>query len=456
MKTMRRLTLRRIASMMLMALAVIPFVAAAPAGAHPLPGDSEPTDIRTPPTASVLARYDLDHDGKLNTEERAAFRRDLLVKVTPMRQAAIREFDWNRNGRLDANEQLAQKRARAEQHARSEARALTKYDANRNGTLDPAEQAQRTSDREAWLGRKRNQILARNDTDQNGVLDAGEKAAIRDRFEAGRATALQRYDSNGDGRLDEAERAAGAESERTRRVSPVAGNTGLQLQGVKMVAVTGGEVSAAGGVARLAVPAEALAADGRVTVTVAGALEAGHGGRQLVRVVDVAWNGAALRKPAMLEIAAVAGVARTSAGALVIGRWTGHDWQELRSVPAAGRTAAPITEAGRYALMEPVGAATGAAQLSNVRVISATGTRNTRGAEIGFVLGRPGAVTVKVFDTAGRMIRNVASGVMLGAGEHTVRWDGGGADGRQVSNGLYMVSVEALGHKVTRKIPVVR
>ncbi|MEO5619163.1 MAG: FlgD immunoglobulin-like domain containing protein [Candidatus Eisenbacteria bacterium] len=444
------------ASMLLMAWALSPFLPAAPAGAHPLPGDSDPTDIRTPPTASVLARYDLDHDGKLNAAEKAAFLRDLREKVAPMRRAAIKEFDWNHNGILDSNESLAQKRARAEQHARSEARALAKYDANRNGTLDPAEQSLRKSEREVWLARKKSQILARNDADRNGVLDAGEKSVIRSRYEAGRATAIQRYDSNGDGRLDAAERAAGAESERTRQVSPVAGNTGLQSQGVKMTAATGGEVAAVGGVARLAVPAGALSADGRVTVTSAAVLESGHGGRQLVRVVDVAWNGAALRKSATLEIAAVAGVARPGAGALVIGRWTGHEWQELRSTPGADRTAAQITEDGRYALMEPVGAPTGAATLSNVRVIAATGMRNTRGAEIGFALGRAGAVTVKVFDTAGRMIRNVTVGTVLGAGEHTVRWDGSGADGRQVSIGLYMISVEALGQKATRKLPVVR
>lgn len=452
MKTMRRLTLRRMAPMLLMAWAVSPFLAA-PADAQRGPGSLDPTDIRIPPTASVLARYDLDHDGKLNESEKAAFRRDLREKVAPMRQAVLREFDWNRNGVLDANEQLAQKRARAEQHARSEARALARYDANKNGLMDPAEQTLRRADREAWLARKKGQIVARNDANQDGVLDAGEKAAVRTRFEAGRAAAIERYDSNGDGRLDESERAAGAELERTRGVSPAPGTTGLQAQGARMSAATGGEVTAPGGVAKLVVPAAALGADSRVTVTSAGALESGHGGRQLVRVVDVAWSGAALRKPATLEIAKVAS-ADHGAG-LVIGRWTGGEWRELTST-AGARVSAPITEAGRYALMEPARALPGAATLSNVRVITATGARNARGAEIGFALGRAGAVTVKVYDTAGRLVRTVASGTGLGAGAHTLRWDGGGADGRQVSNGLYMVSVEALGHRVTRKIPVVR
>ena len=75
---------------------------------------------------------------------------------------------------------------------------------------------------------------------------------------------------------------------------------------------------------------------------------------------------------------------------------------------------------------------------------------------IGFTLGQSGSVTVRVYNRAGWMVREVASGVALGPGANLVRWDGRDRDGSVVADGLYLVSVEALGRTETRTLAVVR
>jgi Ca2+-binding EF-hand superfamily protein len=302
---------------------------AVPAGAH---GGKTGGATETAPSAEALQRYDLDRNGKLDTAEKAAYRRDLVEKIEPVRKAALRDFDWNKNGVLDPDERLARQKARQTQNERAEARALRKYDANHDGTLDAAEQAQRASAREAWLLKRKAQITEHNDANGDGVLDATEKAAIRTRLEAGREKAIQRYDLNGDGRLDASERAAGAEAER-------------------------------------------------------------------------------------------------------------------RS--AAVRQKGATTET-------PVKVAEGAATLSDVVIAPLAGARRTRGAEIGFALGKSGAVTIRVYDAAGRLVRTVTANETMSAGPHKVRWDGSSPAGGQVSNGLYLISVEAFGQRATKKLAIVK
>jgi flagellar hook assembly protein FlgD len=75
---------------------------------------------------------------------------------------------------------------------------------------------------------------------------------------------------------------------------------------------------------------------------------------------------------------------------------------------------------------------------------------------IGFSLGRPASVDVTVFNRAGRMVRQVASGLSLPGGAGVVHWDGKDRDGRVVEEGLYIVTVEALGERQTQTLAVLR
>ena len=90
------------------------------------------------------------------------------------------------------------------------------------------------------------------------------------------------------------------------------------------------------------------------------------------------------------------------------------------------------------------------------RVFSPRGRFASPEVAIGFTLGRPGGVTVKVYNRAGRLVREVATGLSLGAGANLVRWDGRDRQGAVVEDDLYVVTVEALGEKRTQTLAVVR
>ena len=61
---------------------------------------------------------------------------------------------------------------------------------------------------------------------------------------------------------------------------------------------------------------------------------------------------------------------------------------------------------------------------------------------IEFYLPNPGDVSVRVFSLQGTLVRNVAEGWM-GAGNHSITWDGADVNGREVSPGLYMIMLQA-------------
>jgi hypothetical protein len=99
---------------------------------------------------------------------------------------------------------------------------LEKYDANHNGQLDPDEQAALDRDREA----RREEFVKRFDTDGDGKLSEAEKEAAREQFPRmghgrhGRemhGRMLERYDANKNGQLDPDEKAAFDRDREVRR-----------------------------------------------------------------------------------------------------------------------------------------------------------------------------------------------------------------------------------------------
>jgi hypothetical protein len=64
------------------------------------------------------------------------------------------------------------------------------------------------------------------------------------------------------------------------------------------------------------------------------------------------------------------------------------------------------------------------------------------GTEIIFYLARPGRVSIKVHDAAGRLVRTVEA-AWHPAGKNTVRWDGKDAHGHRVASGVYFVTLNA-------------
>ncbi len=56
---------------------------------------------------------------------------------------------------------------------------------------------------------------------------------------------------------------------------------------------------------------------------------------------------------------------------------------------------------------------------------------------IRYQITRPGRVSLKVYNPAGQLVRMLVDAPQA-AGQHSVRWDGGDRQGRQVSNGIYL------------------
>jgi flagellar hook assembly protein FlgD len=61
-----------------------------------------------------------------------------------------------------------------------------------------------------------------------------------------------------------------------------------------------------------------------------------------------------------------------------------------------------------------------------------------------------GAVSVTLFDLAGRKVRVLASGA-LPAGRHNFQWDGRSQDGGRVAPGIYVVRLTGAGQTITRR-----
>jgi hypothetical protein len=101
----------------------------------------------------------------------------------------------------------------------------------------------------------------------------------------------------------------------------------------------------------------------------------------------------------------------------------------------------------------------GGAALSDLsftpRVFSPRGGYASARLGIGFTLGRRGAVTVRVYNRAGRLMREVMAGRTLEPGANLVWWDGRDSGGGVVEDGLYVVTIEALGQSRKNALAVV-
>jgi hypothetical protein len=75
--------------------------------------------------------------------------------------------------------------------------------------------------------------------------------------------------------------------------------------------------------------------------------------------------------------------------------------------------------------------------------------------EITFSLAGPSAVTLEIFDVSGKRVRRLLDGYRPG-GLHSVVWDGLGDDGTQAASGVYFYLLTADGHRLSRKMVLLR
>lgn len=71
---------------------------------------------------------------------------------------------------------------------------------------------------------------------------------------------------------------------------------------------------------------------------------------------------------------------------------------------------------------------------------------------IGFNLPTSGPVTVKIYDTRGRLVRTLAEGGSFPAGGSFIKWNGSDGSGRPVPSGIYLYEIRAGSARATGKL----
>jgi ligand-binding sensor domain-containing protein len=237
---------------------------------------------------------------------------------------------------------------------------------------------------------------------------------------------------------------------------------------VMISASSGGDVVSTDNRLHMYFPPHALANDASVSVTPAdeGSVpDTLAGGAELVLPgYDISWEGTELTKQVTLEmtLGERAGV-RDPDGVLALYVFAeGQDWQRLGGTVESGGASisAAIELEGTYAVFSDSGGPAPGGGLSALsftpRVFSPSGGFADTEVAISFTLGRSGPVTVKVYNRAGRLVDELVSRLQMNAGANVVRWDGRDGDGTEVPDGLYLVTVDALGEKQVQTLAVVR
>jgi hypothetical protein len=78
------------------------------------------------------------------------------------------------------------------------------------------------------------------------------------------------------------------------------------------------------------------------------------------------------------------------------------------------------------------------------------------GATIRFSLGSPQAVTVRIFDVAGHVVRRFMTNRPMPAGEQQLVWDGLSDSGTRLHAGVYFVKVQIGSGSAARKVVLIQ
>lgn len=131
--------------------------------------------------------------------------------------------------------------------------------------------------------------------------------------------------------------------------------------------------------------------------------------------------------------------------------WVGHSWSfvalststkiEFKSLDPPPTAGGPALDNVAVNLVAPTDVAAGVHSTSRIELAMWPNPVRADGL-IRLGLPRDLAVFVEVFDTNGRLVRELTAG-RLGRGEHELRWDGRGEDGRPAASGVYFVRARA-------------
>jgi len=229
----------------------------------------------------------------------------------------------------------------------------------------------------------------------------------------------------------------------------------------KVTAASGGNLYTTNQELHLYFPPHAFDQDILVSISAATSLTdtLPSGAIRVLPGFDIEWSAASLRKSATLAFS-TAGRAPVPGTLAIYSSSDGLAWQRLGGTPDHGKVSLAVRAPGRYALFAESSVITGTGTLAGLaftpRVFSPAGSFASSEVGISFTLGRPAPVTVRVYSRSGRLIREVVSGQAMNAGANLVRWDGRDRNGGFAVDGLYLVTVEALGRTERKTLAVVK
>jgi hypothetical protein len=214
----------------------------------------------------------------------------------------------------------------------------------------------------------------------------------------------------------------------------------------------GGDVYSMDGTAHLYVAPGSLTRDATIIVASregSGPDTLADGSRRVTPEWTLGWTPAALTKPAAFDLAVPELPEGPNETVAFYHRAPDGVWTRLGGTrqPDTGHMSTTVSESGSYALFAEASGAVqpglSAPKLSFVpRILDSRGIQANAGIGIGFTLARPGAVTVQVYNRAGRLVREVVRSAYLGSGANLVHWDGRDGEGRAAEAGIYVIAVE--------------
>ena len=228
----------------------------------------------------------------------------------------------------------------------------------------------------------------------------------------------------------------------------------------KIVAVNGGDIFTTDAALHLYFPPHAFDQDALVTVSASSADTLASAALPVTSGYELSWSGGALRKAATMRLLIPGGPCPEAPGSqfyAVYDSVSAAGWQRLGGTIECGAISLSVDRPGRYAVFRDSGPLVGGRTLAGLaftpRVFSPS---TSNGVGIAFTLGQGAPVTIRVYSRSGRLLREVATERMMNAGENLVRWDGMDRNGGPVADGLYLVTVEALGRTLRQTLAVAR
>jgi ligand-binding sensor domain-containing protein len=153
------------------------------------------------------------------------------------------------------------------------------------------------------------------------------------------------------------------------------------------------------------------------------------------------------------------------AGKLALYRRDPPDWTLVGGTADTKRQAltTALRQLGIYALFVDFGASPRASSskahvdslAAQPRIFSPKGDGFSEKVTISFDLDQPTAVTMKVYNLAGRLVKILCENALMNSGRNAVDWHGDDYDRNTCPSGMYLICLEAAGKTATKTVMVV-